>query len=186
MPSTANQPNPPHRPHQLHSSRAPAVASHARATRTQVSPHPNVHRMRKNKNTYLSFNLRIPPSRLAPEHRIYLFERDARRLRDKVRRPDVRRTACHRKYSKRCTSPSLLAADTLMFSGPKNSRWRPLHQCGRYQADYNCKSKSAKEGRGGWGDSQLLTQFDAVESATPLLRTESGNTSLGRTQPMGP
>ena len=35
-------------------------------------------------------------------------------------------------------------------------------------------------------DPQLLTQFDAVLSATPLLRIDSGNTSLGSTQPMGP
>lgn len=35
-------------------------------------------------------------------------------------------------------------------------------------------------------DAQLLTQFDAVLSATPLLRIDSGNTSLGSTQPMGP
>jgi len=33
---------------------------------------------------------------------------------------------------------------------------------------------------------QLLIQFDAVLSATPLLLIDKGNTSLGRTHPMGP
>ena len=32
----------------------------------------------------------------------------------------------------------------------------------------------------------MLSQLDAVESATPLLRIESGKTSLGRIHPMGP
>lgn len=35
-------------------------------------------------------------------------------------------------------------------------------------------------------DAQLLNQLDAVDRDTPLLRTESGNTSLGRTHPIGP
>lgn len=35
-------------------------------------------------------------------------------------------------------------------------------------------------------DIQLFNQFDAVESATPLLLIDNGNTSLGRTQPIGP
>jgi hypothetical protein len=33
---------------------------------------------------------------------------------------------------------------------------------------------------------QLFNQFDAVESATPLLLIDNGNTSLGRTQAIGP
>ena len=33
---------------------------------------------------------------------------------------------------------------------------------------------------------QLFNPFDAVESATPLLLIDKGNTSLGSTQPMGP
>lgn len=33
---------------------------------------------------------------------------------------------------------------------------------------------------------QLLNQFDAVASDTPLLRTDCGKTSLGRIHPMGP
>lgn len=35
-------------------------------------------------------------------------------------------------------------------------------------------------------DSQLFTQLEAVERDTPLLRMDSGKTSLGRIQPMGP
>ena len=35
-------------------------------------------------------------------------------------------------------------------------------------------------------DVQLLNQFDAVASETPLLRTDCGKTSLGRIHPMGP
>lgn len=31
---------------------------------------------------------------------------------------------------------------------------------------------------------QLFTQFEAVDSDTPLLRMDSGNTSLGSTQPV--
>lgn len=33
---------------------------------------------------------------------------------------------------------------------------------------------------------QLLNQFEAVDKATPLLRIESGKTSLGRIHPIGP
>ena len=33
---------------------------------------------------------------------------------------------------------------------------------------------------------QLLTQFDAVDTATPRLLIDSGKTSLGSTHPMGP
>jgi hypothetical protein len=35
-------------------------------------------------------------------------------------------------------------------------------------------------------DIQLFNQFEAVESATPLLLIDNGNTSLGRTQAIGP
>lgn len=35
-------------------------------------------------------------------------------------------------------------------------------------------------------NSQLFSHTDAVEMATPLLLTDSGNTSDGRTHPMGP
>jgi hypothetical protein len=33
---------------------------------------------------------------------------------------------------------------------------------------------------------QLFNQFEAVESATPLLLIDNGNTSLGKTQAIGP
>lgn len=35
-------------------------------------------------------------------------------------------------------------------------------------------------------DKQLLIQFEAVARAAPLLRMESGKTSLGRTHAIGP
>ena len=34
-------------------------------------------------------------------------------------------------------------------------------------------------------DIQLFNQFEAVESATPLLMIDNGNTSLGKTQEIG-
>ena len=35
-------------------------------------------------------------------------------------------------------------------------------------------------------DIQLFNQFEAVESATPLLLIDNGNTSLGKIQAIGP
>ena len=35
-------------------------------------------------------------------------------------------------------------------------------------------------------DIQLFNQFEVVDSATPLLLIDNGNTSLGKTQAIGP
>lgn len=59
------------------------------------------------------------------------------------------------------------------------------HRC--HQTNQNCGRVSlAGTGMRKPYHAQLLNQLEAVDSATPLLRIDSGNTSLGKIQPIGP
>ena len=126
------------------------------------------------------------------EQWIYLFERDIGCFGNHISSPEACESTCSCEYDK-CSTVQVGRCFDMIFGWfrerkeltmQKNGTWSESRAQWRLQIDK--REVNIDEERKRKRDIQLLNQFEAVESATPLLLIDNGNTSLGKTQPLAP
>jgi hypothetical protein len=149
--------------------------------------------------SYLEFPFTVFLTCCRTKDCIHFFERNARRLWHNITRPQVGPETGARENHKgraarECRVPKrYITARIFEYRGHTYAEdisisggvIRPIKTTRSASGEKEGFHVSVNYGNKEW-NKQLLIQFEAVDRETPLLRIERGNTSLGRTQPIGP